>query len=176
MAVAYGRCSVLMVVVLCFGGGCSPMSMAKRGYTELKGASGKVVPVRQASPGFYRSIGSLNVTEVSNSIGPVCPASAHALISAATKTHAAAAGERLSGGEACTAEVSITYFQPPRGVGVLIGKGAILLGRTRLIDPQQQTRADLIVGVFSKAVRTTDEEMAEVFGRTLAEYVVKQAN
>lgn len=169
------RCSVF-VLMLSLGGGCSPMSMAKRGFTELKGASGKVVPVRDANHEFYRSIGTLKIGSVTNSIKPVCPLRMQSLITAALKTEAVDATNDLSGTRICTAEVEITYNQPPKGVQALIGKGAILLGRARLFDERQEMHADLLIGVFSKAMRTTEEEMATAFGRTLADHVIKRSD
>ena len=66
------------VVGVCVAGvlvcsGCSPIGMAKQGLTELVGATGKVVPVRDVSPSFAASLGSVQMGTVSNSIAPVCP-------------------------------------------------------------------------------------------------------
>ena len=170
------RYCLALLPALSLGGGCSPLSMAKRGLTELKGASGKVMPIQEASQAFYRSTGALKIGSVVNTIGPVCPASMHVLIDGELKRQAAEAAEDLPGTEVCTAEVEITYNQPPKGVQALIGKGAILLGRARLFDEQRAMRADLLIGVFSRAVRTTESEMAAVFGKTLADHVVEQAD
>ena len=152
------------------------MSMAKRGYTELKGASGKVRPIRDAAPAFYQSLGQLQVGSVTNTIAPVCPESMRALIASTLQDCAADATEDLSGASTCTVDVDITYYQPPKGVQALIGKGAILIGRARLLDAPGETQADLLVGVFSRAVRTTESEMADSFGRTLAKHVVNGSN
>ncbi len=156
--------------------GCSPTSLAKRGYTELKGASGKVVPVREASAGFYGSVGELRIGTVVNTIMPVCPTGVHACIMSALREHAASATEKLSGNKVCTADVEIIYYQPPGGVMALIGKGAILLGRARLLDENRQMQADLLIGVFSRAMRTTDNEMADTFGDTLSGHVVEEGD
>jgi len=173
--VALRRYSVFILIVP-LGSACSPMSMAKRGFTELKGASGKVVPIREAAPAFYQSLGSLRIESVSNTIDPVCPASMRELITSALHSAAAGATENLSGTGVCTADVEITYHQPPKGVQALIGKGAILIGRARLLDEHRDTQADLLIGVFSRAMRTTESEMADTFGKTLADHVVGRSD
>jgi hypothetical protein len=170
--VALRRCSI-PVLLLLLSGGCSPFSVAKRGLTEVRGASGKVVPIREASPAFYRSIGRLEIGSVSNTIGPVCPPSMYALAGTALKESAAQASEKLPGAGVCTAEVDIMYHQPPGGIRALIGKGAVLLGRARLLDEHRETQADLLIGVFSEAMRTTEGELAGEFGKALAEHVRK---
>ena len=170
------KCSFILALALSVGGGCSPIGMAKRGLTELKGASGKVVPVREARPAFYQSLGTLRIGSVSNTIAPVCPPRMHALVETALKGRAAATAEDLVGSRTCTAEVEIIYHQPPGGVTALVGKGALLLGRARLLDEQQELQADLLIGVFSSAVRTTEDEMATTFAKTLTDHVVERAH
>ena len=170
------RYYLALLPALSLGGGCSPLSMAKRGLTELKGASGKVMPIQEASQAFYRSTGVLKIGAVVNTIGPVCPPRMCALIEGELKRQAAEATEGLPGTDVCTADVEIRYNQPPRGVQALIGKGTILLGRARLFDERREIRADLLIGVFSRAVRTTASEMAATFGKTLADHMVEQAD
>jgi hypothetical protein len=156
-----------------WAGGCSPLSMAKHGLTEVRGASGKVVPVREATLAYYRSVGKLEIGTVTNTIAPVCPSSVQALTVAALREQAAKAKEKLPGSGVCTAEADITFYQPPGGVSALVGKGAILLGRAKLYDEQHQLQADLLVGVFSEAVTTGEDQLTAAFGKTLIEHVSK---
>ncbi len=160
-------------VLLLAAGGCSPLSVAKQGFTEVRGASGKIVPVREATAAYYQSVGKLEIGTVTNSIAPVCPSSMQALTVAALREQAAKAQEKLPGSTVCTAEADITFYQPPGGVSALVGKGAILLGRAKLYDDKHELQADLLIGVFSEAVTTGEDQLAAAFGKTLAEHVSK---
>ena len=157
--------ALLVIHSLC---GCSPLGMAKRGLKELRGAHGKVVPVRDAAASFYAGLSGIDVGEVTNSIHPVCSAEMHSMIETALRAEAAGAASELQGsGGACTVDLDVSFHKPPGGALALLGKGALLIGRANVRDNQNESQADLLVVVSSEAMRTGRQEMADVFAQTL---------
>ena len=156
--------SSLMLCVAATLLGCNPVSMAKHGFTELRGAHGKIYAVREAPAGFYQSLGGVTIGRVSNNIAPVCSPMMHRTIQSALQHHAReASAEMAGGGPPCTVEVDITFNKEPGGVLALVGKGALLIGRVGVLDPKANRVADLIVVVASEAVRSTPDEVAGEF-------------
>lgn len=147
--------------------GCSPMGMASRGITEIRGAHGSVFPIVEAPQAFYDTLGRIEVGRVDNSIGPVCPPPAHQAIEAALRTFASSAVQDLKGSDACRVDVDITFNKRPGGVTALIGKDALLIGRAAVHDRNDQQVADLLVLITSGAVFTTTDEMAQEFAKIL---------
>ncbi len=163
----------LLLAVLSTHSGCS---VAKRGFTELRGAHGDTYAVRDARPEFYGKLSGITVGRVSNSIAPVCPASMRAAVENALRDRAAQASEAMTGdGGACTLDVDITFNKEPGGVMALAGRGALLIGRATVRGAGAGQAADLIVVVASKAMRTSSTEMAEVFADTLIRKIRKGA-
>jgi hypothetical protein len=164
--------SSLMLCVVAALVGCNPVSMAKHGFTELRGAHGQVYAVREAPAGFYQSLGGVTSGRVSNTIAPVCSPAMHRTIQGALQHQAReASAEMAGGGRACTVEVDITFNKEPGGVMALIGKGALLIGRVGVLDQKADKVADLIVVVVSEAVRSTPEEVAEEFASQLIGHI-----
>ena len=165
---------VLLFVVAASSWGCT--TVAKRGLTELRGAHGKVVPVRDAAPGFYAGLAGIEIGEVSNTIAPVCPAAMQDLIASALQSAAVQAGEELDGTAPCKVNVDIAFYQEPGGAMAVVGKGALLLGRAAVLDEQSNQAADLLIVVSSKAMRTTSQEMADVFAKLLIGHIRGQGD
>ena len=152
--------------------GCSPLSLATGGFKEVRGAHGKVVPVRDAPEVFYASLSSINIGEVTNTILPVCPAEMHAMVEQALRAGAEGASADLEGsGQSCTVNLDLTFNKAPGGAMALVGKGALLIGRADVRDAQAESQADLLVVVSSQAVRTKEQEMADAFAGTLIGYL-----
>ena len=156
--------------------GCSPLGMAKRGLTELRGAHGDVCAVTAAPPGFYEGLSGISIGEVRNTIEPICSSEMHRRIEAALRRKAAEASEEMDGeSEPCLVDVDIVFNKEPGGAMALVGKGAVLIGRATVRGPDATPVADLLVRVASKAVRTTADEMADEFAETLVARVRKEA-
>lgn len=148
--------------------GCSPFGMAKRGFTELRGAHGDVCAVTAAPPGFHEGLSGINIGEVGNTIEPICSPEMHRRIEAALRREAAKASEEMDGENGpCTVDVDIVFNKEPGGAMALVGKGAVLIGRAAVRGPDGTPVADLLIRVASKAVRTTADEMADEFAQTL---------
>ena len=156
--------------------GCSPFGMAKRGFTELRGAHGDVCAVTAAPPGFYEGLSGISIGEVRNTIEPICSPEMHRRIEAALRRKAAEASDEMDGeSEPCLVDVDIVFNKEPGGAMALVGKGAVLIGRATVRGPDATPVADLLVRVASKAVRTTAEDMADEFAETLVARVRKEA-
>jgi hypothetical protein len=160
-------------VLLCAG--CSPFGMAKRGLTELRGATGKAVPIRDVSPSFAASLGSIQMGTVSNSIAPVCPPGMFTLLRGALERQTQAVSTDLSGSRSAVIDLDVSFYNPPGGALAVAGKAGLLIGRAKVKDDAGQEQGDVLIGVSSEAVRTTREEMADVFGQTLVGYLKDQA-
>ena len=152
--------------------GCSPIGAARRAFTELRGARGKVFTIAAAPDEFHQGLSGIRIGRVSNTIEPVCRSETKQAIEAALTTVAEEMSAELDGEKGdCTVDVDINFYKGPGGVGALIGKGALLVGRARVHDRNPEQVADFIVVVASEAVRTTEEELAGVFARVLLEHV-----
>ena len=164
-------CSVLLLAVSTQYG-CSPIGMAKRGLTELRGAHGCVYAITEAPAGFFGRLSGVRIGQVSNTIEPLCPPAMQRALAVALRSQAARASDDMEGdGGTCTVDVDITFNKKPGGVVALIGKGALLIGRAGVHDGNAGQVADLIVVVASKAVRTTSDEMVDEFASALIGYI-----
>jgi len=160
-------------VLVC--GGCSPLSLARRGLTEFRGASGEVVPIRECSRGFCQSVGTIEPGGLTNSIAPVCPATMVSKLHASMVEEARQVSDRLSGSDRALVDVDVTYYHAPGGVMSVVGKAGLLIGRARVTDGDGTPQGDLLVTVSSEAVRTGQTEMADVLARTLCQYIADRA-
>jgi len=154
---------------------CNPVSMATRGLTEIRGAHGRVVPVREAADGAYRRLGGVELGRVANSIAPVCPSAVQRELESSLIEKSAQASADLAGDDTCTVEVDITFYQKPGGALAVVGQGALLVGRANLSSRQGGSFADLLVVVFSEAIRTTPAEVAEEFAELLVGHIRQRA-
>ncbi len=157
--------------------GCSPLSLAKHGFAELRGAHGKIYAVSDAPAAFYEGLSGINIDEVRNTIEPVCSHQFAQMIEIALREEAAEASEDLVGaGGPCTVKVDISFNKEAGGATALIGKGALLIGRAAVLDTDAKQTADLLVVVASSAVRTGDQEVADEFAKTLVGYLRKKTD
>jgi len=163
---------VVFLAMVATQAGCSPFGLAKRGLAEIQGAQGKVFSLSEDDTAFYANMSGIRIGGVTNTIAPLCEPEMQQAVEKALGyfSEEASLGMSGSGGE-CTIAVDITFNAEPGGVVALIGKGALLIGRVAILDADSQQVADLIVMVSSEAVRTTSDEMAEEFAKTLIEYI-----
>lgn len=170
-----GRVVGVCVVGVLVCAGCSPFGMAKRGLTELRGATGKAVPIRDVNPSFAASLGSIQMGTVSNSIAPVCPPGMFSLVRSMLEEQTRAVSTELNGDRSAVIDLDVSFYNRPGGALAVVGKSGLLIGRARVRDDAGREQGDVLIGVSSEAVRTTREEMADVFGRTLVGYLKDQA-
>jgi hypothetical protein len=151
--------------------GCSPLSLAKGGFTELRGAQGTVHAIAEPPAGFAAGLSGIEIGKVTNTIAPVCSEQMRQLVEIALRNRAAGASQEMTGTGVCTVDVDLTFNKEPGGVMALVGKGAMLIGRVVVRDAQGRQAADLIVVTASEAMRTTAREVAEEFADTVVKRV-----
>jgi hypothetical protein len=166
------RVVVLGVLVLFSCSGC--FTIAKRGLTEARGASGKIIPVKECSAPFYASLGGVKVREMTNGIAPVCSPGMFLKIKTAVLAKAGKVSQELTGGNPAVLDVDVTFYKAPGGLLAVAGKSGLLIGRAIITDDAGQQHGDLLIAVASEAVRTSETEMAEAFGETLIGHLVKR--
>jgi len=159
-------------MALQLGSGCSSVGLAVGGFKEMRGARGEIAQIREAPSSFYSSLSRIEVGQVTNSTGPICPEEMMQQVEEALRMQASETSAELNGsGASCTTDVEITGYKRPRGALALAGKEAMLMGRAKIRDSSDAVVADLQVMVFSRAMRTNQEELAGKFAKTLMDHL-----
>jgi len=149
--------------------------MAKRGWKELRGASGDVVAIRDCSTAFCRSVGTIEAGQVNNPIAPVCTSRMVSKLQTALGEESVEASGELGGSERAVVDVHVTYYNPPEGVLAVVGKSGLLIVRAQVSDGGGSQQGDLLVAVATEAVRSGETDMAKECAKTICKYIVDRA-
>ena len=162
----------LVAVLIVAGGGCSPTSIAKRGFKELKGASAKVQEIRAPRAADLQMYKSVRLGQVTNEIHRLCPPG----MFTGLKTYLPAALTEIKdvypGGEpVLTLDLHIHYAQKGGGLKAAIGSDQYLISRVYLRGPDTNPVGELILIAHSEAMRTSEGDMAKAAATKLARYL-----
>ena len=161
-----------LAVLILTAGGCSPTSIAKRGFKELKGASAKVFEVRPPRMADLQAYKSVRLGQAQNEIQQLCPPG----MFSGMKTYVPAALTEIKdvfpGGEpALTVDVHIQYAQTGGGLKAALGSDQYLISRVFLRGQDTSPVGELVLVAHSEAMRTSELDMAKAAADGLADYL-----
>ncbi|MFQ6049296.1 MAG: hypothetical protein ACE5K7_08030 [Phycisphaerae bacterium] len=157
--------------------GCSPISLAKRGLEEVRGASGELVVLQELSASAMADASRITVGPMVNDAGPDCPEPFRLELQDALRQAVARASTKMAkgSGPALRLEGKIVYFRHA-GARKLLGGMAMALARIRVVDAasgQIVGRANAVAS--SKAVRAGREQLARAIAKEVAAWLARRA-
>jgi hypothetical protein len=166
------RAVPLLAVLILAAGGCNPTSIAKQGFKELKGASGKVLPIQRPTGSDLQTYKSVRLNQVTNEIGRLCPPTLLSALKVAIPQALSEIADEYPGGEpVLSIDIAVQYAQTGGGIGAALGKDQYLISRVYLRDPDTNPVGQLVLVAHSEAMRTTEQDLAVAAAKKLAHYL-----
>lgn len=161
-----------MVGLICCSG-CT--TLAKRGFTEFRGAKGEVAVISDIPSHELLQYGSVQVEQIRSDVGHLVPPEFLGLLRSELQAELSTLYGLKAGGPPLQLRGQVIYYQSGgSGIGSLLGDEKMAIVHLWLLTPDGQEKAEFLAVANSEALRVGEKELADRVADGVQEYLAKK--
>lgn len=166
------RNGVLLVLsaVSIVAAGCSPVSAAKRGLQEVRGAQAQISVIQPIPAADLATYSGVRVNQVVSGIGHLAPQSFVTAVRAGLAQELGRVDGFRATGSLLLLNAEVTFYQTGSAADTLLGKEKMAIVHVVVSQAEGAKVGEFLAVVSSEALRTSEQEIADALAKGVADY------
>lgn len=166
------RNGVLLVLsaVSLVAAGCSPVSTAKRGLQEVRGAQAQISVIQPIPAADLATYSGVRVNQVVSGIGHLAPQSFVTALRAGLATELGKVEGFRATGSPLLLNAEVTFYKMGSAADALMGKEKMVIMHVVVSRAEGAKVGQLLAVVSTEAMRTGEQEIADALAKGVADY------